>query len=595
MKSFDTIAPTIRRLHPELNDQQLDLIGHRYGPLLGIAGPGAGKTLAIVLRAVNLLLLGMVDPGELLVCTYNRATAREMRTRFDAAAGAAGAGYRGDLSRVRITTIHGLSGSLLRRHGRLGGFRRNLRLLNEEEQQDLLALSVGRVFGPDRRLLERRGWRRRPALIRNALKYFDRICDEMIDPQELIDAGGSFKPALGRSYLRYEALLLDRGLADFAHLQRWTVELVEECDEARQGISAQIRQLMCDEYQDTSYAQEQLLLQMSRVHGNICVVGDEDQSLYRFRGARVENILLFPDRFDDCRVVELTVNYRSHPIIVRAYGRWMASADWSNPDQDSAPFRYDKTITPHQHAGHDDYPAVIAIEGEGPADEGEQLVQLLRFLKRRGVINDFGQTALLLHSMREAVAGPYLDALEDGGIPASVYVAGGNARGAVGRRASAVCVTTIHQSKGLEWDVVVVGSLDFHNRTVDPVGRVLLPHGERSAFEPANRVALYDHMRQHYVAFSRARRLLILTANDEPKARFGPIWDQAPRWHEMGRSERRALGRQRFGSDDATVHPKSIERASNPRQRALDLNARRIRVRMGSRADPRTTTSVRVK
>ena len=212
----------------------------------------------------------------------------------------------------------------------------------------------------------------------------------MIDPQELIDAGGSFKPALGRSYLRYEALLLDRGLADFAHLQRWTVELVEECDEARQGISAQIRQLMCDEYQDTSYAQEQLLLQMSRVHGNICVVGDEDQSLYRFRGARVENILLFPDRFDDCRVVELTVNYRSHPIIVRAYGRWMASADWSNPDQDSAPFRYDKTITPHQHAGHDDYPAVIAIEGEGPADEGEQLVQLLRFLKRRGVINDFG-------------------------------------------------------------------------------------------------------------------------------------------------------------------------------------------------------------
>lgn len=239
--------------------------------------------------------------------------------------------------------------------------------------------------------MERRGWRPRPALIRNALRYFDRICDELIDSQELIDAGGSFKPALGRSYLRYEALPLDRGVADFAHLQRWTVELLEECDEARQEISARNRQLMCDEYQDTSYAQEQLLSQLSWVHGNICVVGDEDQSLYRFRGARVENILRFRDRFEDCRVVELTVNYRSHPIIVLAYDLWVASVDWSNPDPRGVPFRYDKTITPHQRAGWDDYPAVIAIEGEGAADEREQLVQLLRFLKRRGVIKDFSQ------------------------------------------------------------------------------------------------------------------------------------------------------------------------------------------------------------
>lgn len=598
MKSRDTIAPAIRRLHPELNDQQLNLIGHRYGPLLGIAGPGAGKTLAIVLRTLNLLLLGLVDPGELLVCTYNRAAAREMRTRFYAAATAAG--YKGDLSRVRITTIHGLCGNLLRRHGRLAGFPRNLRLLNDEEQQELLAYNVREVFGNDLRILERRGWRRRPSLIRHALKFFDRICDELIDPQELIDAGGSFKPALGRSYRRYQALLLDRGAADFAHLQRWAVELLEESDEASHKISTRIRQLMCDEYQDTSYAQEQLLLQLARVHGNICVVGDEDQALYRFRGARVANILRFPDRFDECRVLELTVNYRSHPSIVRAYDRWMASADWSNPDSKGAPFRYDKTITPHRSVEHADYPAVIAIEGAGPGDEGRQLLQLLQFLKRRSVIKDFSQTALLLHSMREAVAGPYLDALEDGGIPASFYVAGGKGRDSIRRPDPAVSITTIHQSKGLEWDVVIVGSLDFRNRHVDPVGRVLLPHAESAAFEPSNRIALYDHMRQHYVAFSRARRLLVLTANHEPKARFDPIWDPAVRWHEMDRNERRALGRQRFCSNDAASQLELIDRASTSRQRtfestahqrALDPNARRIRVRMGAPADP--TASVR--
>ena len=193
---------------------------------------------------------------------------------------------------------------------------------------------------------------------------------------------------------------------------------------------------MCDEYQDTSYVQEGILLRLAERHGNICVVGDEDQSLYRFRGASVQNILGFSRRFHDCRVVELNVNYRSHPSIVRAYDGWMASADWSNPDPGGRPFRHAKTIIPHDPKKYDDYPAVIAIDGQDPEDEGRQLAQLLRFLKGRRVIAGYDQVALLLHSVRDEVAGPYQDSLECAGIPVRCAPAG-SGRGTGGRQRAA--------------------------------------------------------------------------------------------------------------------------------------------------------------
>ena len=330
------------------------------------------------------------------------------------------------------------------------------------------------------------------------------------------------------------------------HLQAWADLLLDDDDVAGE-ISGGIRYLLCDEYQDTSHVQERILTRLSAVHGNLCVVGDEDQSLYRFRGATVGNILGFARRFHDCRVVELTVNYRSHPDILRAYDGWMGSADWSNPDPEGAPFRHAKTIVPHDPSGYDDYPAVIAVEGQGPDDEGRQLAALLRLLKTRRVITGYHQVALLLNSVKDEVPGSYLDALNDAGIPARCVPAG-SGRGERGRRRSrgAVTVTTIHQSKGREWPVVIVGSLDLHNPNVDPVGRSLAPYYLRSDAEPVRRIATFDHMRQHYVAFSRAERLLVLTAGGPVHQRFGDIWDQARRWRELCQRDIEALARQRF-------------------------------------------------
>ncbi len=544
MKTLAGVAPVILSLYPQLDAGQLELIGSLDGPTLGVAGPGAGKTLTLALRAANILLLRSAGPSELLLCTYNADAAGELRQRFDAVAAAADYGV--SAGRARVCTIHSLCGRLLAEHPERVGLRRGFHLLDNDQQLNLLLQRFDDVFGPDLRELEGRGWRRPPAVVKNALKYFERICDEAINPRDLTRSRSAFIAAVGCCYRRYERLLLDENAADFAHLQAWA-DLMLDDDDVAGEISGGVRYLMCDEYQDTSHVQERILRRLSEAHGNLCVVGDEDQSLYRFRGATVGNILGFARRFHDCRMVELTVNYRSHPDIVKAYDRWMGSADWSNPDPAGAPFRHAKTIVPHDPRGYDDYPAVIVIDGQGPDDEGEQLGALLRLLKSRRVIAGYDRAALLLHSVQDEVAGPYLDALDDAGIPARCVPAGAG-RGERGRRRAreAVTVTTIHQSKGRQWPVVIVGSLDFHQPNVDPVGRSLAPYFLRSDAEPARRIAAFDHMRQHYVAFSRAERLLVLTAGGPVHQRFADIWDGARRWRELCPGDIEALARQRF-------------------------------------------------
>ena len=544
MKTPAGVAPVIMSLYPRLDAGQLELIGSLEGPTLGVAGPGAGKTLTLALRGANILFRGLARPEELLLCTYNADAAGELRQRFDAVASAADHGV--SAGRTRVCTIHSLCARLLAEHPERVGLRRGFRLLDGDQQSNLLLQRFDDVFGPDLRELEGRGWRRPPAVVKIALKYFERICDEVINPRDLTRSRSSFIAAVGRCYRRYERLLLDENAADFAHLQAWADLLLDDDDVAGE-ISGGVRYLMCDEYQDTSHVQERILTRVSEAHGNLCVVGDEDQSLYRFRGATVRNILAFARHFPDCRVVELTVNYRSHPDIVGAYDRWMGSADWSNPDPAGPPFRHAKTIIPHEPWRHEDYPAVIAIDGQDPDDEGRQLGALLRFLKGCGVIGSYHQVALLLHSVQDEVAGPYLDALNDAGIPARCVPAGAGRR-MRGRRHTSeeLTITTIHQSKGRQWPVVIVGSLDFHQPNVDPVGRSLAPYFLRPDAEPAPRIATFDHMRQHYVALSRAERLLVLTAGGPVHQRFGDIWNGARRWRELSRRDLEALARQQF-------------------------------------------------
>ncbi|MDE2813121.1 MAG: DEAD/DEAH box helicase [Gemmatimonadota bacterium] len=558
------ISPTIHRLQPALDPCQQAVVGHLAGPLLVIAGPGAGKTRCLVWRAVNLLLLGQAGPAELVMCTFSKRAARELRQRFHAAAEQAGC--PDDLSAVRVATVHSLCRRILCEHAKRAGLKSSLDILDEWRQLDLLSAHFHRVFGPDRDELRRRGWRTHDYTVRQGRRYIERIAEEAVDLEELADADDPFHSAIGRCCLRYQDVLRERGALDFSRLQVEADSLLQD-DAVAQSVGANAKHLMVDEYQDTSFIQERVLLRLAQVRGNLAVVGDDDQSIYRFRGASVRNLLEFPERFPKAQVRHLSTNYRSHPGIVAAYDRWMAAFDWSNPKPDGRPFRHPKTIIPNDAVHHADYPSVIAVLGKDPRDEAAQLAELLRLLKVRGVIADYGQAALLLHSVQERFCERYLSAFAKVGIPYHRAPASSRlkhpASESLGKGSSAesrfpagrVCVTTIHQSKGLEWPVVAMGSLDGSSGG-DEIGRELDAYSHRPPFEPPNRIRDFDAMRQHYVAFSRARNLLVLTASAPPAPRFSPIWDGLPRWPNLSAAALSQLLSQRFASEPTVGAPR---------------------------------------
>ena len=685
-----SIAPVILKHYHQLNASQRTVVGHLDGPLLVIAGPGSGKTFSIVLRALNLLLLEKVGPKELVLCTFTEKAAFEMRDRL--AAAARKVRYGGDLSELTVSTIHGFCNQILTRQRHQTKLGHNYEVLDELTQLLFIFEHFKEIIGPpenDRFLTH---WKTRWTAIEGSRQYFNKMTEELVDYRRLVTSGNAFLNAIGSAYERYEETLFATNRADFAHLQRLVYDLL--CDPVTaETVAPDLRYLLVDEYQDTNYIQEQILLTLAGSGRNLCVVGDEDQSLYRFRGATVRNILEFSQRIPDCETVKLTTNYRSHRAIVERYDRWMASADWSNPDGGS--FRHDKTITADEKVEHPDYPSVISIWGSYRRDETERFADLVEFLKENGTISDYNQVALLLHSVREVHSSPYLAALSAKGIPAfcpraraffdmpeirylvACYsailgwygVGRGRVAGAVrhlgnyvddalielGRRFGSphplaralqrwsgeiialqpgqtldrrpadyfyrlialepfksavrnennarnlaifsqllnvfqryyhysiithrnreyirlhffnsflrllyagginefedtdqpfpkghVQVMTIHQAKGLEFPVVVVGSLSTQLSSSKKIDRDLGPFYNRLPFEPENRITLFDRMRLHYVAFSRPQKVLVLTAHQQPKEHFASIWQGLPQWPYV---EKELLAAQHF-------------------------------------------------
>lgn len=686
-----TIAPALAAAYPDLNDAQRAVIGHAEGPLLVVAGPGAGKTLSLVLRTINLLLLGIAKPEEIVVCTFTDKAAFELRDRISAAA--ARVGYAGDLSGLKASTIHSMCNRFLTTHRHRTPLGNNFETLDDLTQALFIFDRFDEIIGEPENDCYLGRWSTKWTAIEGIRDYFNKITEELVDPARLTASRDPFIGKLGQAYTAYRTALFEGNRLDFAHQQKLVHDLLQD-SEIGPAVTAKVRFVMVDEYQDTNHIQEQILLKLVERHRNLCVVGDEDQSLYRFRGATVRNILEFEGKMPGCEVVRLTTNYRSHPAIIEAYDRWMSSADWSNPS--GLPFRYAKTIQPPANAPRPDYPALFAIWGKTEADEGKRLADLVAFLKGSGVITDYSQVAILLHSVRQQQSGPFLDALEAKGIPtfcprarayfgndevrlmvaalAALFGWHTDRRGPVVGRAlqdladyvdaalgdlarlsggahplaaalrgwvreiddlkegesldlrpadffyrllsfdpfatwvknenrarnlailsqllntfqnyyhytvvahrnreflrrhlfnsflrllheggmneyedrdqplpkGYVQVMTIHQAKGLEFPVVVVGSLSWQSRTQKRVDRDLQPFYGRPPFEPEGRITHFDRMRLHYVAFSRPERLLVLSAHEDPKDHFDPIWQGLPQWPYVRKD---LLGAQRF-------------------------------------------------
>ena len=527
------IAPLILLRHPPLDRQQLAVIAHGSGPMLVLAGPGSGKTTAICVRAANLLATGRVEPWNLLLCTFTRSAALEMRDRLTVAARAAG--YAHDVSRVRVTTIHGLCRWLLSAAAQMTGARSPGRILGARDQLDLLRVHHHRIFGPDLGILDEYGWRQGRDIAWQGRRFFDRIADECIEDQALIGSESPFLEVLGRSHRRYQRLLAELDAIDFGGLQEQALQLLLD-DALAARLGADFHHILVDEYQDTNRAQQEIVFRLAEAHRNIAIVGDEDQLLYRFRGANPDGFRAFRRRFTDAATHRLDANYRSHRRIVDLCNRWITSFDWSNPLPDGAPFRHPKLIVPRAVHANDSHPGVVSVLGHDQADEGRQIAELLRLLKDRGFIGDFDQAAVLLPSVRERYSRRLAEALRGSGIPVHLvdgedrpdHAGGGSAAGP--HPSGHVLLTTIHQAKGREWPLVFVGGLHSADLRADGLEVELSPYLTRTATEPPDRAAGYDLARRYFVAFSRAQRLLVITAQREPHAIFTSLWNAVASW-----------------------------------------------------------------
>ena len=563
-----TISDAILNQQPNLDAQQLDVISHHTGPALVLAGPGSGKTASICLRALNLLFLGRATPRNLLLCTFTRSAALEMRQRLSA--GAQAAGYSEDLSGVRVTTIHSLCHQVLSNLGTTVGMKTPNRVLNAVEQLDLLRANFDVIFASDTDTLVHHGWSDPERIISEARRFFDRIADELIDPQDLIDSGKPFRAALGRCNQRYLRLLDQEGLIDFAGLQTNAQRLLDDPGTVAH-FGGVIRHLLVDEYQDTNRAQQHILYRLAETHGNICVVGDEDQLIYAFRGANPYGFEEFRKGFPDTDTFELTGNYRSHRDIVALCNTWISSFNWSGPDPGQLPFRQPKLIEPRAVHADDNHPGVVSVTGVNRGDEAVGLAELLRRLKDQGFIRSYDEVAILLPSVRGRYSDLYFDALRYSNIPVhrdrteNAFSPIGNSDGDTANAPPArrqppgrVLLTTIHQAKGREWPVVCAAGLHVADLRPNEIDIQLGVHLPRPPAGPPSLSAELELARQYYVAFSRAQRLLVLSAARRPHHIFRPVWGTAVPWEDADQS--RWAGRGKFVAKD--TRPSSATVAS---------------------------------
>ena len=282
-----------------LNSRQREAVVHEGGPLVVFAGAGSGKTRVITFRVANLIQAHDVAPWRILAVTFTNKAAGEMRERLLKLLGEEGGA-------VRVGTFHATCARLLRRHGEFVGLSKDFTIYDDQDQQALVK-RVLRDLGLDDK-------RYQPKAVAGRI---NRAKQEVQGPDE-IETPDAWSQVLKRVYAAYEERLHKANALDFGDLIYRTVRALESSEGFRQEVVGRFSHVLVDEFQDTNHAQFRLVRLLAEGHRNLCVVGDDDQSIYRWRGADRRNILDFRTSFADATLVKLEQNYRSTQRILRA-------------------------------------------------------------------------------------------------------------------------------------------------------------------------------------------------------------------------------------------------------------------------------------
>ncbi|MBK7786812.1 MAG: ATP-dependent helicase [Gemmatimonadetes bacterium] len=401
------------------NPNQERAILHTGGPLYLPAGPGSGKTRVLLWRTVNLIVFHGAKPDEILLSTFTEKAALQLREGLRTLLAAASNHTRKpyDTARLYVGTLHSLCHRILgdRRFYPNRGRGEAVILLDELDQY--LHLARRRTWN---RLLEQAGFGADPEgainqflgkasasrheAISGCMSLFNRFSEECLEPTQVLREGQDpVFQKLVAMYAAYRESLVEGEtlLTDFSLLQQRALELISSSPQA----GACFRHVIIDEYQDTNHVQEQIIFRLAAGQGNLCVVGDDDQALYRFRGATVENFVEFPARAERMlvrapAVIPLDINYRSREPIVAFTGQFLNRCNWTKAPPETGQYRVaDKHIRAHRQGSG---VAVLASAPGTPDAVCGEIADLVVALIRDKKVQDPNQVAFLYPSLKSA-------------------------------------------------------------------------------------------------------------------------------------------------------------------------------------------------
>ncbi len=289
-----------------LNDAQRAAVEHTEGPVMIVAGAGSGKTRVITYRVAHLIQKG-VDPFKILVLTFTNKAAKEMRNRIMDVAGA-------EAKNVWMGTFHSVFAKILRVEAQYLGYPSNFTIYDTDDSKSLVRSILKEMQLDDKLYNANFVYNRISAAKNNLISAEEYVKNDQIQAEDISSGRGN----LGQIYLTYTQRCFKAGAMDFDDLLFKTNVLLREFPEVLYKYQHKFKYLMVDEYQDTNFSQYLIVKKLAAINENLCVVGDDAQSIYAFRGANIQNILNFEKDYPDLKVFKLEQNYRSTKNIVNA-------------------------------------------------------------------------------------------------------------------------------------------------------------------------------------------------------------------------------------------------------------------------------------
>lgn len=394
----------------ELNEKQYEAVRSTEGPLLLISGPGSGKTRTLVERAIYLLVEKKVKPENIFLSTFTEKSARELLVRISDRIKERN--EKINVNEMYIGTLHSIFLRMIDENIEYSFFRDGYRVLDDIDQQFFIYSRIKRFseiegyrdFFKD--IPGINSWERSKKI----LWWLNKINEEgkRLDNIRTENRKILF---LKEAHRVYHEMLVEENLMDFTTIQRELYRILHR-EEVLEKLQNRIEYIMIDEYQDTNTIQEKIIFMLGAKKENICVVGDDDQGIYRFRGATVRNILRFPERFEKgrCKKINLDINYRSHEDIIRFCNRWIKLINWRE-------FRYEKEIVPPEDKEFSKTSGVIRIGGDSEKHWKDNIYKFIKKLYTTKKISDYSQVAFLFRSVQNPNVKELKNYLEECGIP----------------------------------------------------------------------------------------------------------------------------------------------------------------------------------